>query len=391
MKNRPSRRPRAAKLVMTSIVAVGAFTAVACGSSTNKTSSSNTATSGTGATSAGAATVDAAKAKQIVEQYLQRPTSISFEIPVGKPIPSGKTLDFIPCGTETCELQADLTQQAADILGWKFTKLSNDGSPQQIQNAWIQITREKPDAVIYTATPRSQIDTYITQAAANGTLIAAASIAEPGGNGIIWEDSTPAQVGQLGQIMAAWAVNQAVMDGNRKPATVYLDLPDFPILTSLATEFKKSYAQMCPGCAQGKLDFGLSDLQGAPDKVVSYIRSNPDTKYVVESADSPFLGLPAALKAAGLNNIKILGEGPSTANLQAVVNGDETATMAFAWYEVYFGAVDAIARKMVGVPVIEGFQPPNWILTKDNIPTTKTLFPLVPDTVDHFKKLWGKA
>ena len=79
---------------------------------------------------------------------------------------------------------------------------------------------------------------------------------------------------------------------------------------------------------------------------MSFLRSHPDTKYVIQSTDSLFTGLPAALKAAGLNDVKIFGEGPGYANLKNIATGDQAGSMAFAFYEIMFGAVDAIARQV---------------------------------------------
>ena len=89
--------------------------------------------------------------------------------------------------------------------------------------------------------------------------------------------------------------------------------------------------------------------------------------------------------------MKIFGEGPSTANQANIASGDQAGSMAFAVYEIMFGAVDAIARDKAGVDVPEGFAPPNWILTKDNLPSVNEYFPIVPDIVDQFKALWGKS
>jgi ribose transport system substrate-binding protein len=284
-----------------------------------------------------------------------------------------------------------MLKQAADILGWSFTKLSTDGSPQQVQNAWQQVVREKPDGVVYTATPRSQIEQQITQAAANGTAIAACCITEPATNGILWTTSTPAQATDLGKIMGAWVINDAAQAGNSKPGAVYVNLPDFPILNAGAAGVKQAFTDWCQGCAYDELDVGLADLQSMPDKVVSFLRSHPTTKYVIQSTDSVFLGLPAALKAAGLNDITLFGEGPSIANLKNIASGVQKATMAFAFYEIMFGAVDAIARHIAGVPVVSDFNPPNWILTKDNLPSTTEYFPLIANVIDQYKQLWGKS
>ena len=283
-----------------------------------------------------------------------------------------------------------MIKQATDLLGWNLKVLSTDGSPQQVQNAWEQIVREKPDGVIYTATPRSQIDQYITQASANGTKIAACCIVEPATNGIVWTTSTPDQAAALAKVMAAWPIVDAAKTGNMKPGAVYLNVPDFSILTSAGESVKKTYNELCPGCEYNQLDIGLANLNGAPDQVVSFLRAHPDTKYIIQSTDSVFLGVPAALKAAGLNDIKIFGEGPTSAVQANVASGVQAGTMAFAFYEIMFAAVDAIARAEAGAPQVPNFNPPNWILAKDNIPSANEYFPVVPDALDQFKALWGK-
>ncbi len=398
-----TRGGRRRKLLLPAILVVGALSAAACGSS-SKSSSATTAGAATtaagGATTAASATTaagatttsgatGAALAKQIVDQYLQRPTSIDLNTPIGKPIPTGKSIYFISCGAEYCAAEPDVIKQATDLLGWKLTALTTDGSAQQIQNAWEQVVRAKPDGVIYTATPRSQIEQYISQLAANGTAIASCCITDKPENGIIWTTSTPEQQGALGQPMAAWVVNDAATNGNSKPGVVYVDLPDFPILSALATSFQQNLKDLCPDCPYNKLPIGLSGLQTANDNIVSFLRSHPDTKYVITSTDSPFVGLPAALKAAGLNDVKIFGEGPGYANLKNISTGEQAGSMAFAVYEIMFGAVDAIARKLAGVPVVPGFPPPNWILNKDNLPSTTKFFPVVENSLDLFKQLWG--
>jgi ribose transport system substrate-binding protein len=402
------------RVVLPATLVIGGLVAAACGSD-NKSSSSSVTTAAAAATTAagGAATTAAGGAattaasggatttggggaagssdpKAVVDKYVQRPTSIDLKTPVGKPIPTGLKLYFISCGVESCAVEADILKQAADILGWSFTPLITDGTPQQTQNAWEQVVREKPDGVVYTATPRSQIEQYITQASANGTAIASCCITDEPTNGIIWTTSTPAQLGDLATPMAAWVVNDANKAGNKKPGALYVDLPDYPILTSLGTAFEKQFKAMCSGCTLQKLPVGLADIQKAPDNIVSTLRSNPDIKYVVQSVDSAFTGLPAALKAAGLNDVKIFGEGPSTANLANIASGAQAGTMPFAYYEIMFGAVDAIARKKAGAEVQPGFAPPNWIVVKENLPSSTQLFPVVPDTVNQFKQLWGK-
>jgi ribose transport system substrate-binding protein len=128
-----------------------------------------------------------------------------------------------------------------------------------------------------------------------------------------------------------------------------------------------------------------------PQRIVSYLRSHPDTKYVALAVDDLAIGLPAALSAAGLSDVKIIGEGANTTTLQYIGSGQEGASMAFPYYEEMWAMVDAVARKAAGVPIEKAGNPPVWMVTKDNVPSTSELFPLVEDYKKQFLALWGKG
>ena len=146
---------------------------------------------------------------------------------------------------------------------------------------------------------------------------------------------------------------------------MFLTLPDFPILTVLEDSYKASLAEQCPDCGFDKLDIPLADLgKTAPDLIVSYLRSHPEVKYLVASVDAIVLGLPAALAAAGLDDIKIIGEGPNTTNLQCLESGEQDATHRLP---VLRGDVRAWSTRWPasspGVPIEPAFDPPIWLLT----------------------------
>ena len=89
--------------------------------------------------------------------------------------------------------------------------------------------------------------------------------------------------------------------------------------------------------------------------------------------------LPAALKAAGLNDIKIVGQGGDPTPFQALAQGQMLALVPFDYYDVDYQMVDALARHFTGQK-IEQTAPPLWLLTKDNLPSSYTkLFPNVAD------------
>ena len=127
--------------------------------------------------------------------------------------------------------------------------------------------------MLYTATPRSQVASQFDAAAANGTVLIACCTTDPPEDGLAYVISTPEQTGELGRIIAAWVVDDAAGE----PAhALYLDLPDFPILSALRTDFEASLEELCAPCTHDAIEFGLADLASASDQVVSYLRAHQD-------------------------------------------------------------------------------------------------------------------
>src|SRR5512132_3227034 len=123
-----SRHSRAA--VVAALLAVAAIAVTACGSSSDTSSSSGSS----GASSAGALTA----ADKLAAQWQQRPTQIPVTQPVGKPIPTGKRIDFINCGVTSCTILYNNLSQAAKTLGWTVKQINTQGTPETVQAAWKQ-------------------------------------------------------------------------------------------------------------------------------------------------------------------------------------------------------------------------------------------------------------
>ncbi len=337
----------------------------------------------------GATSVDAAslaKAQALVDKYSAAPESLGISQPVGADIPTGVHVTFVTCGVEACDTYVKPLQQAADILGWKLKVIQTDGSSQQIQNAWDQVVREKPDVALYTGTQRELIAQQLKAAAANGTFIAAAAVDDHTDDALQYLIYTKEDGTTYGDILAAYVAVKSKGKGD----AVYLNLPDYKILSNISTGFAASLPKYCAGCGHDQLDFGLADLTTMPDTVVSYLRAHPDVKWVVTSADSAFVSLPAALKAAGLDDVRIIGQGPAAANLQNIADGDEEMGLALAYYEHAFAMMDAAARHEAGVPLTPQVPSPTQILVKDNVPHADGPVPLVKGLADQMKKLWRK-
>lgn len=345
---------------------------------------------GTGGSGGGDSKVDAAglqTAKDTVAEFSKQPTAIPNDEPIGKPIPTGKTVTFLSCGTSTCNLEADIIKQATDALGWKLTTIANDGTPEKIKSAWAQILREKPDGVLYPATARAAFDSELKQAAALGIHVVACCTTDPAEDGLDFVIGTPAQSERPGSLMAAYVVDKS----EGKGSAVFVNLSAFEIIQSIKKGFDTFMTENCPACSSDELDIPITALgKDVPDRIVSYLRAHPDTKYVVLSVDGALgAGLSAALKAAGLNDITVIGEGPDETTLQTIAAGQQDATVTFPYYEEMFSMVDALARLFAGVPLEESIEVPDWIVTADTLPSDSEIFPVVADVKEQYFALWG--
>jgi ribose transport system substrate-binding protein len=353
----------------------------ACGSSDDNSSSSAASSSGTSASST------VSKAQAVMAEGIKRPSDITVTTPIGKPVPSGKKLVFVSCGTSSCQLQGSIIQKAAAHLGWTTKTIATDGSPTQIQAGFTTALRTGADAVIINAVTREAISKQLAQANAKGVAYVGCCSTDQVGDGYLYNTSTPGQNAQIAKYLSA----AIVADSKGKANTLYVDIPAFTILASLGESLKKDYSAYCSSCGFEKLDVPLPQLANAPNLIVSYLRSHPDVNYVALSVtDALGTGLPAALKAAGLTKVKIVGQGADPTAYQELAQGQILALVPFDYFSVDYQMVDALARHFAGVP-IQLTPPSRWLLTKDNLPSDYSkLFPVVPDYETKFLKLWGK-
>ncbi len=359
---------------------------VLAGCSSSKSGASDNSSTG-GSTGSGSSDSGLAAAQALVDKYSQQPTQIPASAPVGKPIPKGKTVVFVSCGTPNCSIEGGIIKQATDLLGWTLKVINTDGTPETQKSAFGQAVQQKVDVVLYSAVDRATFAQYIPAFQANHTFLSACCITDPvGDNGIGYAIDVPAQTAVIGQLMAAWIITQSKGDAH----TVYFNLPAFSILKTQGTAYTDYLKQNCSKCTSDSVDIPVTALgKDVPTRIVSYLRAHTSVKWVTVSVDALAVGLPAALKAAGLNDVKIVGEGATSTNLQYIQAGQQSASVAFPYYEVMWAMVDAAARYEAGatVPASVGATP--WLLVKSNAPAPTDAFPTVKDYAQQFKTLWG--
>jgi ribose transport system substrate-binding protein len=364
----------------------------ACGSSSKSSTATTTGTSatttGSSATTTGSSTPSGlAAAQALMAKYSVQPTAITSTVKITGTIPKGKTVYFIPCGPNPeCQQEGQIVKQAASFVGWNTVIVPNDGTPQGDKAAFDQVVRAKPAGVLYTAIPQSDFQSEIPALEANGTVVSACCVTDAVGNGIDYNIDSPEESAPVGQAQAAIVATDSKC---QNADSVIVNLPDFAILADGVKAYKDGMASYCPSSSVGEIDIALADLANANTTIVSYARAHSNVKYVVASTDGVTVGLPAALKAAGLST-KVVGQGATPTNIQYLHAGQEVGDVAFPYNEAMYAMLTAVFQKAAGDAITPSVAPPLWVLTPTNAPNTSAaIFPVVADFQAQYKALWG--
>jgi ribose transport system substrate-binding protein len=371
----------------------------AASTSNDAASSSTSSTGGSLAISAANGTAPAAGVPstlaKMVQSWMKRPDSIGITTPVGKPIPKGKTIEYISCGGLACNDAGAEMQAGAAKLGWTV-KTTTAATPAAFKAAVDAAIQQHVSALTYWSEPASTIlpefkelkamkIPVVTTATTEPTDIGQASInnlSNPGILATIYPGSTIyATIAQLAEV--------AVYYGGTKANILDISPAGYSYTATQDALYTKTVAKWCPGCTVHHLDIPYSDIgPSSISEIVNEIRSTHAT--VLDTSTDDFVeGVPQALKANGVKVSTILTSAPTSASLEDIKSGVVTAGLAFATPETSWAALDALARYFAGVSVKPSVAPaPTWLITKSSVPGLST-FPVDANYQQAFEKLWG--
>jgi ribose transport system substrate-binding protein len=329
-------------------------------------------------------------AQAVATEFEKTPTSISITTPVGKPIPKGKTIDFIDCGIPTCAAVGQSLTAAGKVLGWTVKDIPASTEPAGAQQGFEQAIQNKPDGVAYTGIARAGINTQLSELAKMKIPVSTCCTTDATGAGLTNIMRRGASSTESGKIAAAYIVSTSA----GKADTLYVDLPVFPIYAPYKAAFAKYYKQWCSSCGLSTLEMSATAIgKNAPQIIASYLAAHKSINYVFVVNDALGIGLPAAMTSAGVTGVKYVGSDSTEANFPAILSGQEVATIPastgeFGWYEA-----DILARAFAGVPQVNEATAEEQIWTKSNIPSNYASqgdqLALNPNYQSQFKKLWG--
>jgi ribose transport system substrate-binding protein len=375
-------------LAVFAVTTTGLLSLAACGSSSSSSSSAVSATDAAAAPS----NSGTAAARSALQPFLASPTKITVTTPVKAAPPSGKSEVFLGTSqSQNVEIQ-QTGAQAAQALGWSFTKVSYDpANPSTFQAALQTAIAKHPNFIGWAGLPISLVSpaTMHQINSAGIKLVTQASYPQLLNDTVLANpDSYPNTV-QWGKIVGYYFVS----DSGGKGVALVDHVPAYSILDGFVQGFKSVVSSMCPKCRVKELDVTLPELAAGQGNslVVSALRRDPSVNYLVYD-DAPFAdGVTQALSAAGLSHqVKIIGEGTDPDALAALRAGTESAWTGYSAKYSELEATDAMVRSAEGLPPdaednLQGTQ----LLTKASVGST-TDWNEPSDMLQQFLKLWHK-
>lgn len=332
------------------------------------------------------------RADATVEEFLQQPTSIGVSEPLST-VPAGATVYWLEQGIPIAQLTGDALAEAADAAGVELVRVPAGRTPPELASAFDRAVADKPDAVIASGVNAALVSNQLQALAHAGVPVivwGSPDETDPA-TGLTLNLEPPERYAFAGRMMADWVASR----GAGAATTVFVNIPDFPVLNFTYDGFAEEYATTCPGCSVDTLDVKITDIgTQVPSALVSYLQANPSTDWVVLAVGDLGIGVPAALESAGLSEqVRITGRAGGAVNYQALMEGQQDSDIGFPAPLVAWKALDAAMRAIVGDDLAADGDPvPRQYLTADNLPfdpaETQQWWG-VEDYREQFKVLWG--
>jgi ribose transport system substrate-binding protein len=347
------------------VIAAVALITAGCGSSSSS-SSSTAAASATPAAST--SNQGLAEAKAAVAKLEAAPPPIQLPRLTKRP-PTGKTVVLVSCPIPGCKLAESSVIPAAQLLGWHVKVLNAGLTPEAYVAAAEQALQLNPDYIIFTALqPDKTIQTQLNQAQARHIPVASFASSDPPGSGMTATIFGQHTLRALGVGLAQWVTAASNAHAN----ILYLHDPSAATWAQSDATFNATMTKLCSGCHVHQLQ--ISDLQigqSIPQQVITYLQQNPSTQYIVTAFSAVLTGVPAALKAAGLDKkVRLASATGTPADYALTVANDPSYTILAAEQEGGYRALDVFARLSVGASIATCCTDPalyEQLLTKVNI------------------------
>jgi ribose transport system substrate-binding protein len=333
-----------------------------------------------------ASSANVKQAKKNITPYVGHPSPFPATTPLGKKLPAGKKFVFLQCAAPTCALAANAVKTGVAAIRGKLTIVPAGFTAQTAQSAAASALALKPDAVIVPAITGSFFSGGLKKLRAAGIKVVSIGMDNARSYGVDFGIGDIATSTRAGRLLADWVI----VTKGAKANVVYYGSPELDFSKYAQGGFVGEMKKQCPACKVRTSSISVLTIGStAPTTVANDLRANPATNTAIFSTLDTAIGLPAALKTAGLS-VTTNGLAPGPVTLSYIKQGQLTGGFGLDLLAGAWQAVDISARLMLGEKVPSGeasgdyeFIGPAQI--KGDISGGWTGY---PDYQKRFKKLW---
>lgn len=330
-----------------------------------------------------------AEAKKIVAPYIGKPSAFPVDEKL-KEVPKGAEIDYVDCGTPICALFWEILQPAGQTMGVNLERVKAGSSASTVSSAFDTVIAKEPAAVIVGSISMELWSKKLEELQEKEIPVVTTGISDTEQYEIEAPQASNANSELDGKLMAAYVI--AEMAGEESNAVFY-ETPELSFTTILAEAFQEEFENLCPECSLRIGKVGVAELGNtAPNTVVSDLQANPETNVAVFGTAEIEAGLPAALKAAGIE-VETLGSSPGPAELQYLKEGKSTAVLGFDLPVLTWGLLDQAAREIAGQeltgPESEGLGVAQFLRQEDVQYDVSKGWTGYPEFAEKFAELWG--
>jgi len=346
-----------------------------------------------GGSASGSAGEAATAAEERLAPYLEPADSIGIEEPLSGEMPEGLQVYWLEGNIQSILPITQGFEEATEDAGWDLTTLTYDpADPQGPGSAMQQAVDGGADYIAVSGQTIDILGPALDAAKSAGIpVIDMYSTDEVGGE----ENGIYANIGGPGYSEASFPVlvDYVINDSGGDAKVLFVNVPDFQILQTVADATLGQFESECPECDVESLDVTIADLTSGSvsSQVVSSLQSNPDIEYVFVAIGDLATGLPEALSSGGAENVKLLGGVPNPEQLQSLADGTSVAWIPLPRPMSAWAAVDAMARIELGEEIDQEQHEvlPIEVKTQDNIETPVEEYEGPEGYQDQFNQLWG--
>jgi ribose transport system substrate-binding protein len=321
---------------------------------------------------------------------MKSPTSINVTIPLKSKPPTGKTITFLRCSQPVCAGFEQGLTPAAKALGWTVKNIGFQPTPEASNQALTLAVQGHPSGIFMTGLDKAAIASGLAAAKAAHIPVVDGYTVNPAVAPIIANVAN----GPSGNSFSPTAIaNYIAADNGCSGDTAVFTINTYPILVFGTATIKAALAKLCPSMKVSEIDAQATDVgTKLPSEVVSELQSNPNIKYAAFAFGDMTLGVPAAMKAAGVS-AKLFGYGAAEPpNIENVASGAETAEGGYGIPYGGYRAMDAFARYFEGMPttIDTSALNPGQLFTSANAKgvTSWSNLAVAPDMPQQWYKLW---